>query len=68
MAEEALDLYYSAVARKVEGMPEFQSLCSKEMEEVLSSFPSEVREHVMKMRASSAFEYINWISSRTVKE
>lgn len=59
-AEDAIKLYYSAIAKKVEQMPEFNEFCHDEMEKVLTCYPVEVREHVEKMKNLTAFEYMKW--------
>ena len=63
MAEEAIGLYQSAVTKKIESMPEFKTLCEDELAKVLAAFPEEVAAHVNKMKASNAFEYMEWSSN-----
>ncbi|MGL5740846.1 MAG: hypothetical protein ACRCYJ_18605 [Plesiomonas shigelloides] len=62
LALEAIDLYETAITRRVEAMPELKHLCEEEMERVLAVFPSEVLDHILKMKSLTAQEYINWAS------
>ena len=63
-AEEVLDLYYEAVTKIIEQKPEFKDLCEAELNKVLKCFPSEVAEHLEKMRSVPAMAYLGWAHSR----